>query len=70
MKNDDQPAARELKEGQLWRVRRQYVFIVAVENLMVRFKLLDGLDKAGERTLTGGIDSLWRYLVSRKAQLV
>jgi hypothetical protein len=70
MRNDDQPTVPELKEGQLWRLRHRYVLIVAVENLMVRFKLMDGPDKTGERTLTGEIGILWRYLLSRKGRLV
>jgi len=70
MKNDVQPTAQTLGEGQLWRMHSRYVLIVALENLCVRFKLLDAPDQQGERTLTGDIDTLWRYLLSRKAKLV
>lgn len=62
--------ARGLSEGQLWRLKKRYVLIVALENLCVHFKLLDAPDKTGERTLTGDVDTLWRYLDSRKARLV
>jgi hypothetical protein len=65
-----QPDQRELSEGQLWRLKKRYVLIVALENLCVRFKLMDGPDKTWERTLTGDIDTLCRYLISRHAQLV
>jgi len=69
MKNK-QPDARELSKGQLWRLKKRYVLIVALENLCVQFKLMDGPDKTWERTLTGDIDTLCRYLISRHAQLV
>ncbi len=62
--------AQSLGEGQLWRLPRGYVLIVALESLCVRFKLLDAPDQKGERTLTGDIDTVWRYLLSRNAQLV
>lgn len=62
--------ARGLSEGQLWRLKKRYVLIVALENLCVHFKLLDAPNKTGERTLTGDVDTLWRYLDSRKARLV
>ncbi|MGA2870273.1 MAG: hypothetical protein ABSF34_14085 [Verrucomicrobiota bacterium] len=65
-----QPGVRELIKGQLWRLQKRYVLIVALENLCVHFKLMDGPDKTWERTLTGDIDTLCRYLISRDAQLV
>jgi hypothetical protein len=61
---------QELSKGQLWRLQKRYVLIVALENLCVHFKLMDGPDKTWERTLTGDIDTLWRYLISRDARLV
>lgn len=70
MKSDVQTRAQKLSEGQLWRTKRQYVLIVALENLCVRFKLMDAPDQTSERTLTGDIDTLWRYLVSRHAKLL
>ena len=65
-----QSVVRELSKGQLWRLQKRYVLIVALENLCVHFKLMDGPDKTWEKTLTGDIDTLCRYLVSRHAQLV
>lgn len=70
MKNHDLPKAQKLSEGQLWRLQRRYVLIVALENLCVRFKLMDAPDQTSERTLTSDIDTLWRYLTTRHAKLV
>ena len=69
MKNDE-TKAQELQAGQLWRLKKRYVLIVALENLCVRFKLMDAPDRTTERTLTGDCDTLLRYLLSRKAQLI
>jgi hypothetical protein len=65
-----QPDVKELSKGQLWRLKKRYVLIVALENLCVHFKLMDGPDKTWEKTLTGDIDTLCRYLISRHARLV
>ena len=70
MKSDEQKEARKLSAGQLWRLKRRYVLIVALESLCVQFKLMDAPDQQGERTLTSETDTLWRYLLSRKAKLV
>ena len=70
MKKEDLLKEQRLSEGQLWRLKRRYVLIVALENLCVRFKLMDAPDQTGERTLTSDIDTLWRYLTSRHARLV
>jgi hypothetical protein len=65
-----QPEVRELSQGQLWRFEKRYVLIVALENMRVHFKLMDGPDKTWERTLTDDIEALCRYLISRHATLV
>ena len=70
MTSDVQHAEQRLHEGQLWRLKQGYVRIVAVESLRVRFKLLDEPNMPEERTLTGDIDTLSRYLLSRNGQLV
>lgn len=70
MRNIDQPDVNQLGKGQLWRLKRRYVLIVALENLIVRFKLMDTPGETGERTLTGERDTLWRYLLSRNGELV
>lgn len=67
---DKSENAQELKEGQLWRLNRRYVFIVALKNLCVHYKLLDAPDDKGERTLTADSSTLWRYLISRHGKLV
>ncbi|MGA2245648.1 MAG: hypothetical protein ABSH48_11665 [Verrucomicrobiota bacterium] len=66
----DQRKTKSLSEGQLWRLKKRYVLIVALENLCVHFKLMDAPDQTGERTLTGDIDTLCRYLRSRHAELI
>jgi hypothetical protein len=68
--SSERSEAEKLSEGQLWRLKQRYVLIVALENLCVRFKLMDAPDQTGEPTLTGDIDTLWRYLTSRRAKLV
>ena len=65
-----QPDVRNLSKGQLWRLQKRYVLIVALENLCVHFKLMDAPDKTWEKTLTGDIDTFCRYLISRQARLV
>lgn len=60
----------KLKQGQVWRVQRRYVQVVALLDATAQFKLLDSPNQRGERTLSSGADTLWRYLVSRKGQLV
>ena len=70
MKTVEQQEAQELSAGQLWRLKRRYVLIVALENLCVHFKLMDAPDQTGERTLTSDVDTLWRYLTSRHAKLI
>ena len=54
----------------MWRLNQRYVRIIAVESQCVRFKLLDAPNMLEERTLTGDIDTLSRYLLSRKGELV
>ena len=70
MKKDGKPTVQPLEAGQLWRLKRRYVLIVALENLCVRFKLMDAPDQTEERTLSGDTETLWRYLLSRNGHLV
>ena len=70
MKNGGQSKAQGLGAGQLWKLNGRYVFIVALESLCVRFKLMEAPDQTEERTLTGDRDTLWRYLRSRRAKRV
>jgi len=64
MNSEDRRKSDELSEGQLWRLKKRYVLIVALENLCVRFKLMDAPDQTGERTLTGDIDTVFKNLQS------
>ena len=61
---------QQLEPGQLWRLKRRYVLIVALENLCVRFKSMEAPDQSGERTLSCESDTLRRYLLSRDGHLV
>lgn len=70
MKTVEQKETKKLTAGQLWRLKGHYVLIVALESLCVRFKLMDAPDQQGERTLTSDTDTLWRYLISRRAKLI
>ena len=63
-------SAPDLRKGQLWKLKRSYVYIVALMDSIIHFKLLDSPNPAGERTLTSGAETLWRYLRSRKGRLV
>jgi len=67
---DVQQSEHLLKEGQMWRLNQRYVRIIAVEGLCVRFKLLDAQNMQEERTLTGDIDTLSRYLLSRNGEVI
>jgi hypothetical protein len=58
MTNGSKPTVRQLEEGQLWRLKRRYVLIVALEDLCVRFKLMDAPDQTGERTLSSETETL------------
>ena len=70
MNKDDKPAAPRLNTGQLWRVQKRYVLIVALENLWVRFKWMDAPGQSGERSLTADYETLWHYLLSREGRVV
>ena len=59
-----------LKRGQLWKLKRGYVYIVGLLSSTIQFKMMDSPDDTQARTLTSGIDTLWRYLVSRKGMVI
>lgn len=61
---------KKLRKGQLWKLKRSYVYIVALQGSGILFKLMDSPAEMGERTLTSGVDTLSRYLLSRKGKLV
>ena len=70
MKNDDRTKRQELGAGQLWRLKSRYVLIVALERLNVRFKFMNSDHELEATTLTGDVDTLWRYLMARRGRLV
>ena len=61
---------QRLRKGQLWKLKFCYVYIVALEDSGIQFKLMDSPAEMGERTLTSPVDTLSRYLLSRKGELV
>jgi hypothetical protein len=69
MKKIGQKAPR-LSAGQLWKLGDQFLRIVSLEDLRVRFKLMDAPDDTEERTLTGDCDTLLRYVRSRNGELI
>ena len=62
--------AQELQAGQLWKLQRRYVYVVALRGSSIRFKFMDAPGALGERTLTSSVDTLWRYVLSRKGTLM
>ena len=70
MRNDFQVRPPELKQGQLWKLKRHYIYIVELGNRLIQFKLMDSAQDTGARTLTSGLDTLWRYVRSRGGRLV
>ena len=63
-------AVEQLQEGQLWKLKRHYVYIVALMGSSIRFKLLDSPKETQGRVLTSGADTLFRYVISRNGRLV
>ena len=70
MKINDSRVAQKLRKGQLWKLKRGYVLIVAQVDSSIQFKFIDSPNEMKERTLTSGIDTLWGYLLSRQDRLV
>ena len=69
MKKVDQKG-EGLKAGQLWRLKKRYVSILALQQEAVRFKFSNTAHAPGERELTADYETLWRCLVSRHGRLV
>jgi hypothetical protein len=59
-----------IQKGQLWKLKRRYVYIVALMDSIIQFKLMDSPNETRARTLTSGIDTLSRYLLTRRARVV
>ena len=62
--------APPLREGQLWKLSRRYVSIVALGEATIEFKFLNSPTETGERSLSSSVDTLWRYLLSRKGRMI
>lgn len=70
MKQNHQPKSSGLSAGQLWRLKGRFVRIVALESLNVRFKFMNSDNEVEAKTLSGDVDTLGRYLLSRNGELV
>jgi len=70
MKINGLSSAERLREGQLWKLNRRYIYIVGLLESSIQFKLMDSPNETMQRTLTSGIDTLLRYLSSRRGKLV
>ena len=64
------PPVPELAAGQLWKMKHAYVRILDLGSEWIRFQMMDFLGEDGVRPQTSGIDTLWRYLETRRARLV
>lgn len=60
----------ELAKGQLWRLSHAYIQIVELGRRLLEYKMLSEPDEPGVRTKMSGVETMWEYLRSRRAQLV
>ncbi len=60
----------QLAKGQLWKLSHAYIQIVDLGKRLIHFRMLARLGERGVRTQMSDIETLWRYLKSRHAQLV
>jgi hypothetical protein len=70
MKVEATPAVPTLQPGQLWKLKRRYVYIVGLGSTLIQFQLMDSLEDTGTRILTSGFDTFWRYLLTRDGEVV
>jgi hypothetical protein len=69
-KNNHPKPVQGIQEGQLWKLQRRYVYIVALMDSIIQFKLMDSPNETRARILTSGIDTLSRYLLTRQGRVV
>jgi hypothetical protein len=70
MKQNGPPTTTELEKGQLWRLKGHYIYIVALLDSSIQFKLMDSPDEKRERTLTSDLEIFLGYLFSRRGRLL
>ncbi|HLH54236.1 MAG TPA: hypothetical protein VKY92_11540 [Verrucomicrobiae bacterium] len=59
-----------LADGQLWKLNHFYIQIVKLGRKWIHYRMLTDIKETGARIKTSGVDVLWGYLKSRRAQLV
>ncbi len=59
-----------LEKGQLWKLKRGYIYVVALLNSTIDLKLMNSPADKGARTLTSPAETLSRYILSRKGRLL
>ena len=60
----------QLAKGQLWKLSHFYIQIVELGKRLLEYRMLNDLTETGVRPKTSTVDTMWRYLQSRGAQLV
>lgn len=66
----DARAPEALADGQLWKLNDFYIQIVKLGRRLIHYRMLSDIKETGARVKTSGVDVLWGYLKSRRAQLV
>jgi len=59
-----------LAPGQLWRLSHAYIQIVELGKRLLQYRMLSRPGETGVKTQMSGVDTMWGYLKSRRAQLV
>jgi hypothetical protein len=59
-----------LAKGQLWKLNDLYIQIVELGKKLIHYRMLSDARETGARIKTSGVDVMWGYLKSRRAQLV
>lgn len=59
-----------LAKGQLWKLNHFYIQIVELGKRLIHYRMLSDLKETGVKIKTSGVDVMWGYLKSRRAQLV
>jgi hypothetical protein len=59
-----------LAKGQLWKLNQFYIQIVELGKKLIHYRMLSDLKETGAKIKTSGVDVMWGYLKSRRAQLI
>jgi hypothetical protein len=69
-KRDSSRAPGGLARGQLWKLNNFYIQIVELGKKIIHYRMLSDLKESGARVKTSGVEVLWGYLKSRRAELI